>query len=92
MAEQVLDVSDLGPPEPLWRTLAAAEALAQGDYLYMRHRLKPCLLYEQLEQRGYAHATRAAGALCAVFIWRRDDAVARQAAEHAAQTLPPWRE
>ncbi len=79
-----LDVSDLEPPEPLVRALAEIDTLEEGQYLHMRHRREPCLLYPNLEQRGFAHLTRASGSGFDVFIWRRGDSVAKQAACAAA--------
>ncbi len=78
-AECFLDVSDLEPPEPLVRTLARVAALKEGQYLRMRHRREPCLLYPNLEQRGFSHLTRASGSDFDVFIWRKNDSVAEQA-------------
>lgn len=85
MTERTLDVSDLEPPEPLTRTLEAAEALPAGDYLRMRHRRYPCLLEAQLQARGLH---------CEIlgddddervesFIWRDHDHVAEAAARAA---------
>ena len=76
-----LDVSDLEPPDPLLRILAAAEELAEGQHLHVLHRRTPCLLYTNLEQRGFAHHTLMPGpeAPCEVYIWRREDRQARHA-------------
>ncbi len=54
MKRQWLDVSALEPPEPLTAALAAAEALAPGEQLQLRHRRDPCLLYANLARRGFA--------------------------------------
>lgn len=90
-AERSIDVSALGPPEPLVLTLAAVEQLQQGEYLRMHHRMKPCLLYDELNQRGYDHDTRrAADGMCEVFIWRQGDGAAAAAARGTAAALPPW--
>ncbi len=83
-AESFLDVSDLEPPEPLVRALARIGALKEGQYLRMRHRREPCLLYPNLEQRGFTHLTRTSGSGFDVFIWRKDDSAAEQAACAAA--------
>ncbi len=83
--ECFLDVSDLEPPEPLVRALAEIDKLKTGQYLHMRHRREPCLLYPNLEQRGFAHLTRVSGLDFEVFIWRRDDSAAGQAACAAAR-------
>lgn len=91
MTEQRLDVSDLEPPEPLVRALDEAERLAPGTYLRMCHRREPCLLYGNLEARGFEHETRTgAETACEVFIWRRDDPEAEGAAREAAAERPPW--
>lgn len=90
-SERSIDVSTLGPPEPLVLTLAAVEQLQAGEYLRMRHRMKPCLLYDELNRRGYGHDTRrAADGLCEVFIWRHGDAAAAAAAHSAAVALSSW--
>lgn len=90
-AERHLDVSDLEAPEPLVQVLDAAESLAPGEYLRMYHRREPCLLYPNLDQRGFDHATRQGrDVACEVFIWRRGDAEAEGRAREAAAELPPW--
>lgn len=89
--ERLIDVSALGPPEPLVLTLAAAERLQAGEYLHMHHRMKPCHLYAELVRRGFAHDTRRThGGMCEVFIWRQTDAVASGGAQAAAAMFPPW--
>lgn len=88
--EVVLDVSDLEPPEPLVQSLAAIEKLQHGEYLRLLHRRRPCLLYENLQKRGYSSETRAGREVaCEVFIWRDDDDEAARAARAIASTLPP---
>ena len=89
-AERRVDVSELEAPEPLIRVLDEAERLAPGEYLHMYHRREPCLLYGNLEERGFAHDTRQGnGVACEVFIWRRGDETAAAAACAAADGLPP---
>lgn len=62
------------------RTLGAAEQLQSGQYLRMQHRRRPCLLYDNLEQRGFVHVTRKGEqAAVEVFIWRHADPIAEQA-------------
>ena len=91
--ERNIDVSALGPPEPLLLTLQAAEALQAGEYLRMRHRMKPCHLYAELAQRAFASATRhGVDGMCEVFIWRAADATAAAAAQAAAAGLATWQE
>ncbi|GAB4301647.1 MAG: hypothetical protein Kow0096_22670 [Thiohalomonadaceae bacterium] len=89
--ERNIDVSALGPPEPLVLTLAAVEQLQPGEFLRMHHRMKPCHLYDELDRRGYSHDTRrTADGMCEVFIWRQGDVVAAAAAREAAQSLAAW--
>ncbi len=83
-AERFLDVSDLEPPEPLVRALAAVDLLEEGQYLHMRHRREPCLLYSNLDQQGFSHLTSASAGGFDVFVWREDDSAAKQAAHAAA--------
>ncbi|HEY0635467.1 MAG TPA: DUF2249 domain-containing protein [Gammaproteobacteria bacterium] len=88
--EVVLDVSELEPPEPLLQSLAATDRLERGDYLRLLHRRRPCLLYDNLQQRGFASETRAGREVaCEVFIWREGDEEAARAARAIAATLPP---
>jgi hypothetical protein len=93
-ALQVLDVSQLEPPQPLQRALAAMDTLATGACLCLLHRRDPLLLYPILEQRAYQHITReiphADNATPAfnVYIWRQHDAAAEAAARRALSQLP----
>lgn len=92
-SEVVIDVSELEPPEPLVLTLEAADKLASGEYLRMRHRRFPCLLHDNLSERGFSESIRCGKSVaCEVFIWRNGDAEAEQAALHAAEEFPPWQE
>ena len=91
VAERVLDVSGLEPPEPLVQALEAAERLSSGDYLRMLHRREPCLLYPYLDAGGFASETRAGRETAVeVFVWRRGDEAAEAAARAVAEALPPW--
>lgn len=91
--ERLLDVSELEAPEPLVRALAALQALPEGAYLRLRHRMKPCHLYGHLAQQGFEADTRQGEAVaCEVFIWRRSEPDAARAAREAAAALQPWRE
>ncbi len=75
MQERILDVRGLEPPEPLERALEAAAALRPDERLRMIHRREPCLLYPLLEQRGFAHTTRAlAEDHYEILIWRKGGA------------------
>jgi len=88
--EVVLDVSELEPPEPLVQSLAAIGQLQRGDYLRLMHRRRPCLLYDNLQQRGFSSETRAGRMVaCEVLIWRTGDDEAARAARAGAATLPP---
>lgn len=88
--EVILDVSELEPPEPLVQSLAAIEQLQRGEYLRLLHRRRPCLLYENLQQRGFSSETRAGqNVACEVFIWRNGDDEAARAARAIATTRPP---
>jgi hypothetical protein len=89
----LLDVSELEAPEPLLHAVAALESLAYGDYLRLRHRMKPCHLYAVLEKNGLAWETRRGEVVaCELFIWHQGDEVAAVAARRVAATLPPWQE
>ncbi len=89
--EHLLDVADLEAPEPLVMALEAIQMLEPGSFLHLCHRMKPCHLYAHLEQQGFKADTReGVRAPCEVFIWRREDAEARQAALDMAAGLKPW--
>ncbi len=84
VTEQLLDVSEMEPPEPLVLVMEAAEALDPGTWLRMRHRRHPCLLYDNLTQRGFDSLTRSRGGEAVeVFIWRSGDAEAAVGARSA---------
>jgi uncharacterized protein (DUF2249 family) len=53
----VLDVRGLEPPQPMVRVLEAAERLAPGGELEVRHDRRPTFLYPQLDERGFVHET-----------------------------------
>ena len=80
--EILLDVSDLEPPEPLVKTLEAAEQLKPGQYLRMLHRRDPCMLYGNLDENHFKYFQRK-GLTTAVevFIWSENDAEAATAVE-----------
>ena len=91
--ECFLDVSDLEAPEPLIRALDRVKALSRGQFLHLNHRLKPCLLYDNLAELGYDHDTRAGSSgMCEVFIWRHGDNTAEGLARRTAEKLPLWRD
>ena len=80
--EQLLDVSDLEPCEPLQQSLEAVRGLDAGDYLLLIHRREPHPLFEMLEQMGFRWHSRANGdSRYEIFIWRADDPVAEQTAQ-----------
>ena len=80
MTEQLLDVSDLPPPEPLEQCLAALEVLPPGVYLRVLHSREPYLLYPFLDEGGFAYVTVTGERTpLEIFIWRRGDAVAEDA-------------
>lgn len=88
-----LDVSDLEPPEPLLRTLAALKKLPEGHCLRMIHRMKPRLLYERLPELGYLADTREGkDGRCEVYLWRSGDEKAARSAAEAMAGLRPWRD
>ncbi len=77
--EQLLDVRELEPCEPLERALEECDRLGPGQYLRMLHRREPFLLYPILEQRGFGwHTTCADDESYDIFVWHRDDKVAEQ--------------
>lgn len=91
--EQLLDVSALEPPEPLVLTLEAAQRLQRGEFVRMRHRRFPCLLFDNLFGQGFEYLLRhGRDVACEVFIWRSGDAEGEAAALAAADGLVPWQE
>ncbi len=53
----ILDNRGLEPPQPMMRTLAALENLAEGEVLTIMNDRRPMFLYEQLEELGYKQQT-----------------------------------
>lgn len=51
-----LDLSDLDPPEPMVRILAAAEALEPGEVLFAVLSREPLFLFPELTKRGHQWA------------------------------------
>ncbi len=82
-----LDVSDLEPPEPLVQVLARIDSLESGQYLHVRHRREPCLLYPNLERRGFDHLSCSNDSNFHIFIWRKEDAEAERAVRAAIGEL-----
>lgn len=52
-----LDNRGLEPPEPMVRTLEAAERLGPDEVLEVLSDRRPMFLYPQLEERGFEHST-----------------------------------
>jgi uncharacterized protein (DUF2249 family) len=52
-----LDVRDLGPPDPLRRTLESLADLPDGTVLVQRNDRAPQFLYPKLDDRGYRYGT-----------------------------------
>ncbi len=82
-----LDVSGLEPPEPLVQVLARVDSLGSGQYLHVRHHREPCLLYPNLEKRGFDYLSCGNDAYFHIFIWRKDDAEAERAVRAAIGEL-----
>jgi TusA-related sulfurtransferase len=68
--QQLLDVSDLPPPEPLERVLDALADLPAGDSLKVRLPMEPVLLYSMLRSMGLAWERNAEpGGTVELVIW-----------------------
>lgn len=68
--EQILDVSDLEPPEPLERILDALADISEDDWLRVRHRRDPVPLYRILTDMEYQWRTdRLAPGRFEILIW-----------------------
>ncbi len=79
--ERVLDVSDLEPCEPLQQSIAVARALAPGEFLRVRHRREPLMLFPLLKDAGYAwRCVQRGEAVFDIYIWAERDAAAASAA------------
>ena len=77
--QQVLDVRDLEPPEPLLRVLAATDTLMSGEYLRVLSRRDPVMLYPLLTSQGFEYRTMAgAAAGFEILIWRAGDTAAER--------------
>lgn len=55
--EQIIDVSELEPPEPLEQILDALADLPDGGWLRVTHRRDPVPLYRMLRDMGYRWKT-----------------------------------
>ena len=65
-----IDVRNLGPPEPLTKTLEATADLADDEVLVQYNDRKPQHLYPKLEDRGLAHDTVETDDATVTVIWR----------------------
>ena len=71
--EEIIDVSELEPPEPLERILDALADLRTGQYLRVKHRRDPVPLYPMLRDMEYEWlTTQVAPGRFEVFIWPSD--------------------
>lgn len=52
-----LDNRGLEPPQPMMRTLAALDSLAENETLTIINDRRPMFLYEQLEELGFKQRT-----------------------------------
>lgn len=52
-----IDVSELSPPQPMMKILAALEQLGSGEVLLVHHRRRPVHLYAKLAELGYRQKT-----------------------------------
>ncbi len=87
MSERVLNVSELAPPEPFERVLAALETLAAGEYLRMLHRREPLLLYPWLQEHGFEWLTQPGRTTeFEIIIWRGTDTAARDTVANRMET------
>jgi len=66
---ETLDVRELGPPEPLRRTLELLADLPDETVLVQRNDRAPQFLYPKLEDRGYAYETGETDDAVVTAIW-----------------------
>lgn len=67
---EVLDVRELGPPEPLATTLERLVELPDETVLVQRNDRAPQFLYPKLEDRGYAYETVELDDEVVTVVWR----------------------
>jgi uncharacterized protein (DUF2249 family) len=65
-----LDVRDLGPPNPLRRTLELLADLPDGTVLVQRNDRAPQFLYPKLDDRGYRYETVERADAVWTVVWR----------------------
>jgi uncharacterized protein (DUF2249 family) len=70
---EILDASDLPPPEPLRQTLNALATADPGTVLVQVNDRAPQHLYPKLEDRGYQFETRETDAGVVTVIWEAAD-------------------
>jgi uncharacterized protein (DUF2249 family) len=70
---ELLDVRDLGPPDPLAQTLETLPDLPDETVLVQVNDRAPQHLYPKLDDRGYEYATVDAGDAVVTGIWRPAD-------------------
>ncbi|MFC7082219.1 DUF2249 domain-containing protein [Halorussus caseinilyticus] len=68
-SREVLDVRELGPPEPLTRTLETLAALPDGTVLVQANDRAPQHLYPKLADRGYEFETVTDESVTLTAIW-----------------------
>jgi len=68
-----LDVQELGPPEPLQRTLELLGELDDDVVLVQRNDRAPQFLYPKLDDRGYTYETVESDDAIVTAIWREVD-------------------
>ncbi|MFC4450899.1 DUF2249 domain-containing protein [Halorussus aquaticus] len=66
---EVLDVRELGPPEPLTETLETLADLPDGTVLVQVNDRAPQHLYPKLDDRGYEFETVTDGGVTLTTIW-----------------------
>lgn len=84
MAEIIVDVHQLQPPQPMELALDALNTLQAGDYIKMIHRMQPFPLYKILDENGFRHRV-VAGTISAfdIYIWKGNDKEAAAAVKAA---------
>ena len=80
---ETLDVADLGPPEPLRRTLELLADLPAETVLVQRNDRVPQFLFPKLDDRGYAHDTIETDDGVVTAIWVADGGETTTAGEEA---------
>ena len=71
-AVETLDVRELGPPEPLRRTLELLADLPDEAVLVQRNDRAPQFLYPKLDDRDYAYETIETDDAVVTAIWAAD--------------------